>query len=213
MQIPHLFHFIWVDGSPPLPGIFKGFVKRWEELHPDWEIRWWSTPDGPLQNQDLYDHASAICHPYEGQFRSDIWRYEILWKHGGVYVDVDFEPFKPLDSLLEDVECFTAWELQDQYANNAIFGCTPGHPFLRDLIDELPGSVASHPEFGPWMISGPRHMTRTLAKHPEVKVFPQAMFYPIGCKHIDRLGHPEHYGDAWAVHWWNNAHRRRGKSL
>ena len=35
--------------------------------------------------------------------RADVLRYEILRRHGGVYVDVDVECLRPLDDLLTGV--------------------------------------------------------------------------------------------------------------
>jgi mannosyltransferase OCH1-like enzyme len=45
--------------------------------------------------QAAFDRASNF-----GE-KSDIWRYEILFRLGGVYVDTDFECVRPFDSLLE----------------------------------------------------------------------------------------------------------------
>lgn len=212
-MIPKIIHQMWV--GPPLPETFKRWTEEWKALHPDWEFIMWGQERDlpPLRNQDIYDRAGELCRGYEGQLRADVARYELLYRFGGVWLDVDFEPLKPIDGLLEGVECFTAWEIQDTYANNAIFGCVPGHPFLKDLIDGLPASIAAHPNMGPWKISGPRYMTLVLERHPEVKVFDQKVFYPIGCREIAKLGSRKHYGDAWAVHFWNNTHRKKGKRL
>jgi mannosyltransferase OCH1-like enzyme len=199
-----------------MPERFREFGALWCELHPDWQMKLWDETTIPaLVNQDLYDRAEEVAPAYVGQLRSDIARYEILYREGGVYLDVDFECLRPIDELLVDVECFVAWEIQEQYLNNAIIGSIPGHPFLKALIDGLPASVAANPGMGPWKVSGPRYMTATHQAYdgPEVTVFPRKWFYPVGCREIKNLGRTYLYADAYALHWWNNTHRKKGKTL
>lgn len=211
-MIPRHLHAIWV--GPPLPPTFQEFLEGWRQLHPAWGFTLWNEENmPPLENQNLYDHVSDFCPGFEGQLRSDIARYEILWRHGGVYLDVDFEPIKPIDALLEGAECFTAWEIQDQVANNAIFGCSPGHPFMRYLIDGLEESIRRNPGKRPSKVSGPHYMTAKLRQYgQDVTVYDRAMFYRIGCKDLHRLSEP-HHPEEWARHYWNNQHRIKGKTL
>lgn len=61
-----------------------------------WTHRLWTDADVDsicLRNQHAYSAA-----PNYGQ-KSDILRYELLERHGGVYVDVDMECVRPLDDL------------------------------------------------------------------------------------------------------------------
>jgi len=195
-----------------MPALFEEWGRRWEEMHPGWIMRLWNEDNmPPLVNQDLYDRAATLCPRHEGQLRADIARYEILYREGGVYLDTDFEPCKPIDGILGSVEAFCAWEIQDQWANNAILGCTPGHEFLGDLITGLPESIASQPGWGPWKVSGPRYLSRVLERHPEVTVFPQTWFYPYGCRKLDGWGRT--FSEAYAVHHWQNSRQKRHKPL
>ena len=49
----------------------------------------------------------------------DIARYLILLKHGGVVVDVDFEAFKTIDSLIQGHAAVLIEESEDQSINCA----------------------------------------------------------------------------------------------
>jgi len=161
----------------------------------------------PLANQHLYDRASEYCPGFEGQLRSDIARLEILEQYGGVYIDVDFEPIRAIDPLLEGVECFMAWEIQGMVANNAIIGARPRHPFIGRLIDGLEDSITGNPGKRPSKISGPHYVTAQLRKDGDgVKIFDRDMFYRIGCKELSRLSEPHHPSE-WARHHWNNQQR------
>ena len=68
--------------------------------------------------------------------KSDILRYELCAEFGGVYIDADFEPLRPIEPLLAGVSSFQADELDDRPCN-AILGSVAGDPFYR-----LAGAVA-----------------------------------------------------------------------
>ena len=198
-----------------MPAAFVAFGQTWKELHPDWEMREWGEELPALVNHDLYIRATELCPGFEGQLRSDVARLEILYQHGGVYIDTDFQAIRPIDGLLEGLDCFAAWERQDTVANNAILGCTPGHPFIKRLIEALPASVLGNPGKRPAKISGPHFLTAELRKWQgePVKVFPQNWFYPVRCDELEKLHNPKCYREAYALHWWGNQHRLRRKPL
>lgn len=207
-MIPQILHRIWL--GPPIPELFRTFGLQWGEVEPDWRIEEWTEETLPvLAMQDLFDRASDICPGFEGQLRSDIARLEILARYGGVYLDSDFEPVRPIDELLEGVECFLAWEIEGRIANNAIIGAAPDHPFILELLRWLPGSILNGRGRRPSQISGPRFVTEVLRtwKGPEVKIFPQRLFYPYACNELRRAG--EDFPDAYAIHHWNNQRRLR----
>lgn len=204
-MIPDLFHFVWV-GSP-MPEHLAAYVRSWREVHPDSEFRVWGDDDlGWLHNRKLYEAASKVAPGSEGQFCSDVARYEILLRHGGVYVDCDFEALRPIAPLLDD-DCFLAWETDGVWVNNAIIGAAPGHELLHDLVARLPHNVRRNRGKRPNHLSGPRFVT-PLARRHGVTVHPSSWFYPYRWDELDRQG--EEFPEAFAVHHWNNARRRRG---
>ncbi len=158
-------------------------------------------------HRSVYDRAEVVAGDHAGQLRSDIARYEILHRHGGVYVDCDEEPRRPIDDLL-DAELFAAWETDDVWVNNAVMGSRPGHPLLAEMIAALPASVIRHRRKRPNHMTGPRFLTPLIRDRADVTLLPSATFYPYRWDELDRR-HDDH-GDAYAVHHWNNAHRRAG---
>lgn len=206
MTIPRRLHFIWL--GPPMPDHLAAYIVSWRDLHPDWDHHLWTEHELRwLANQSLFDHAEDHT-PHVGQFRADIARYEILHRLGGVYVDCDFEARRPIDDLL-DVGCFAAWEIDDVWVNNAILGATPGHPFLADLIDGLPANVTRTRGKRPNVMTGPQYLTPVYRRHADtVTVHPSRCFYPYLWNELHRAG--EDFPDAYAVHHWENARRRRG---
>lgn len=204
-----IVHRIWLGGDEP--GWTRPFADTWRQ--PGWSVWQW-TDDNiaslfPLRNQDIYDRAPQIAPHHTGQLRSDVLRYEILHRFGGVYVDTDFECLRPIDGLIEGVECFAAWEEPGRWVNNAILGCTPGHPFLDRLIDGLPRSVRLNARFKPNRMSGPRYLTNVWRRNGKgVEVFDRELFYPYSWRDVADNAPGQDFPDAYAVHHWANKRRR-----
>lgn len=210
--VPHLIHQIWV-GPRPLPSLFERFAEGWREKHPRWSYVLWTAPPDGFRNASLLAEASRFVPAASmGQFASDLMRYEILHQFGGVYVDTDFECRRSIEELVGDVECFAAWEQQDVWVNNAIMGAVPGAPFLERLIAELPASVHANVGARPNVLSGPQFVTKMYREHPdELTVFDEKWFYPYTLRELDRKD--DEFPEAYAIHHWSNARRRRGAPL
>ena len=127
--IPKKIHQIWIGG--PLPDKYLKYTKSWKIFHPDWEYRLWTGKDvdGILSGKrKAYDTATNYG------MKSDILRYEILNKYGGLYVDTDFECLKPFDDLLH-LNFFTGigYDSKMQLYIGLIAGI-PEHPIIKNCV-------------------------------------------------------------------------------
>ena len=64
----------------------------------DFTVEIWTDEDAenfPMKNRDIFEKATNLG------MKSDIFRYEILYQQGGVYLDTDFFCLQPLDDLNE----------------------------------------------------------------------------------------------------------------
>ena len=202
MHIPKIFHRIWL-GSRSMPEEFERFGRTWEQLHPGWEMRFWTDANLPaLTNQAAFDSAPSFA------AKADILRYEILLQHGGVYVDTDFECLRNIEPLLDGVGCFVAQQRDLDadfgkfcYVNNALMGAIPGHPLFKDLVELLGQHMKSLPPDVPASyLTGPHFLTTVLQAHPDVKIFPACFFYPYTA--TERWRRHEKFPQAYAVHHW-----------
>lgn len=206
-HIPRIIHQIWMGPlEPPLEA-----MKSWQELHPDWEYRLWNEDNIPkLQNQEAFDLSDNYPQ------KSDILRYEILKRFGGVYIDSDEYCLKPIDVLMSEWD-ETGYKLilgkegsldRPDLVANTVMVATPSHPFLDAMVDGIdvdrPGEA--------WELTGPQYLTNMLAEHkPEVHLLEAKVFYPI--HHRDKENReislsklkqdPEIYG----VHLWTGTKR------
>ena len=95
-MIPHIIHYCWF-GRGEMPQLAKDCIASWHRYMPDWEYKLW--------NEDAFDVVSTTYTQeayQEGKyaFVSDYVRLVALESEGGVYLDVDFEVYKPFDNLL-----------------------------------------------------------------------------------------------------------------
>lgn len=195
----------------------RPFVETWER--PGWEVRQWGDDDiselFPLANQNIFDRAEEIAPDHVGQLRSDVLRYELLYRFGGVYVDTDLECLRPLDTLLGGIDCFAAWEAQHRWIGNTILGCSPGHEAMKAVIEGLPRNVRRRAGSRPNKLSGPQYLSRVFRPRKDVTVFDEKLFYPFGWaeagEYVPGTFDPaERWPNALACHWWRNQRVERG---
>jgi hypothetical protein len=102
-----------------------------------------------------------------GAFKADFWRYAILAKEGGVYIDLDLKPLKPLDYILGDDLFITIKdrvEYTDSYAiYQAFIATVPNHPFLIETLTHVLKNIQDHYYgYNPLSITGPIAMGNSL---------------------------------------------------
>mmetsp|Transcript_2146 Transcript_2146/g.2832 ORF Transcript_2146/g.2832 Transcript_2146/m.2832 type:complete len:282 (+) Transcript_2146:43-888(+) len=128
-RIPKKLHQIWL-GPKSIP--FERYRKAWQEKHPEWEYHLWCDDEVSALNLGIaYDRAQNY-----GE-KSDIARYHILYRFGGIYLDIDMEPVQSLAPLLT-LSCFAGFSNVGAIEiNNAVIGAIPNHPLLAACISKL----------------------------------------------------------------------------
>ena len=236
-KIPKIFHHIWVGGQ--FPEEYKRFRQTWLNKHPDWLFIFWTDnpvnfKEGeivlhtahelqsylyapsfehkkvvvdvkalPLYNQSFYDQT---VNPGE---KSDLLKWEIVYRYGGVYVDTDFECLKSIDIFNHCYDFYVGIQPLDITVlalGAGLFGAVPGNEILKHCIENLK-NYRGYRE--PWQKTGPIPFTRSFFEIAPtctdcVIALPPTYFYPIGfeqkqyLKNIERHIKPESY----AVHYW-----------
>ena len=95
-QIPKKIHYCWF-GKKEIPEKNKKWMESWEKYCPDYEIiRWDENNYDITKNEYMYEAYKAE----RWGFVSDYARLDIIFNHGGIYLDTDVELIKNLDDLL-----------------------------------------------------------------------------------------------------------------
>ncbi len=133
-MIPKIIHYCWFGGNP-LPELAKKCIASWKKYCPDYEIIEWNESNYDISSAPLY-----VRQAYEAKkwaFATDYIRYDVLYKMGGVYFDVDVELIKPIDNLLIKGAFMGCENDGDEIAINPGIGLAfeKENPLVKEIID------------------------------------------------------------------------------
>ncbi len=113
-MIPKTIHYCWF-GRGPKPRLAEKCIASWKKHCPDYEIIEW--------NEDNYDvtknpYMAAAYQEKKWGFVPDYARLDIIYNHGGIYLDTDVEIVRSMDDLLDN-EAFAGIEYGETYTSGA----------------------------------------------------------------------------------------------
>lgn len=221
VRIPKVVHHIWLGSS--LPEKCKILRDTWLLNHPGWKFILWTDKDVEkfgMENKALFDASNNW-----GE-KSDIWRYEIIWRYGGLYVDTDFESIKPMDVFHHCVDFYTGIYTSHAHGKSpavimgmGLIGAIPGHPVMRALIDGLKTAKIDKTNSAAILArTGPYYFTRVvLANAGKTNlrdvILPPMFVYPtpitgrgqtIEDQHKNFMKHSTFANHVWHMSWINN---------
>lgn len=212
--IPKVIHYCWF-GNNLIPEKYKVYIDSWKKFCPDYEIKLWNEDNFDISSnrfmKDAYDAGDYA-------FVSDYARLDIIYRHGGIYLDTDVELIKNLDDLLYQ-KMFAGFESDEYVAFGLGFGAVKGHKVIKAIMDEY--EVIEYKKDK--VIPCPQHQTRVLKRFglvtngehqilKDITIYPAKMFCP---KNYDTwhtvikdYTHSIHHFDAT---WFDEDQRKRGE--
>lgn len=126
-MIPKIIHYCWFGGKE-LPKEVQKCINSWKKFCPDYKIIRWDE-----SNYDVYKNPyTRYC--FENKkwaFLSDYARLDIVYSHGGIYLDTDVEIIKSWDPLLKN-ECFLGMEQPGCINTGLGFGAKKGNNYIKE---------------------------------------------------------------------------------
>jgi mannosyltransferase OCH1-like enzyme len=210
MSVPKIIHQIWI-GSKPAP---LKLMNTWKEKQPDFEYIFWNEEEFVKRNmifecQNRIDEIEEICG------KTDIMRWEILYRFGGIYVDADTEPLKRMPEIILNYNFFSGYQPNNEIAIG-IMGSRTRESLVTFYIDSVLQNINKFIYDGKvsneiWKISGPEFFTQFLnpyLNNPTYKFFEVKYFYPYAWYEMERkqenfsITSPESYSvHHWAKSW------------
>lgn len=129
-QIPKKIHYCWFGGSS-IPKHLQKCIDSWKEHCPDYEIIRWDESNYDVGKNNYMRQA------YEREkwgFVPDYARLDIIYHHGGIYLDTDVELLKNIDDLLYQ-EAFCGIHIRKYVDLGLGFGAIPHHPLIKEFRD------------------------------------------------------------------------------
>ena len=115
-------------------------VQNWKTLNPGYNVLLFGDArcTAFLTKEFSADFAEFFeTIPY-GALKADFWRLCILYRFGGVYVDVDVQPMGvSFDTILQDCDVFTCMDLSNGATFQAIMSFPAYHPVLLECIQTM----------------------------------------------------------------------------
>ena len=106
-MIPKIIHYCWF-GKGQMPELVERCIASWKKQMPNWEYRLWTEDNFDIASAPQYVQEAYAAKKYA--FVSDYVRLWALEREGGLYMDVDFEVYKPFDDLMEQYDAFAGYE-------------------------------------------------------------------------------------------------------
>ena len=130
MAIPKMVHYCWFGGKPKPQGVIS-CIKSWEKFCPDYKIVEWNEDNYDI-TKNKYMHEAWLEKKWA--FVSDYSRLDIVYNHGGIYLDTDVELIKNIDYLLK-AEAFMGFEDGKSVNTGLGFGAVKGFELIKELLE------------------------------------------------------------------------------
>jgi Glycosyltransferase sugar-binding region containing DXD motif len=151
--VPRIIHQTYK--SYDLPENFKRWREECKKLNPCWEFRLWTDEDNLELVKTSFPELLPTYAGYDANIkRIDAARYMMLYKYGGVYMDMDLACLRGFnESTFREPNAFYTAQQHDDWSSasnrqqrvaNAFMASTPGHPFLSTILKRLPKTMDQH---------------------------------------------------------------------
>ena len=122
---------------------FKTLPQSWIDNNPTYKHILFDKDDRYNFIKENFDASvlNAYCKIIPGAYKADLWRYCVLYIHGGVYADIDTICKCPVDDFLnESIKFITVVDITNQEGYNlfnSFIATIPKHPIMLDCINRI----------------------------------------------------------------------------
>ena len=145
MAIPKIIHQTFK--SSKLPFLTRWHISRLKRRNPEYSYEFYD--DERILKFLSEEYGNPVLSAYQklniGAAKADFFRYAVLYKKGGVYLDIDCKVNNPLDEFIRDDDS----ALLSPEKNPSIFVqwamiYEPGHPFLKRTLEMILDNIANN---------------------------------------------------------------------
>jgi len=211
-RLPRIVHQIWMQGWDHLPAPFTDYAADLRRMNPEFEFRTWDDTQLRAECAELGPIFLACYDRFPKMIsKVDFGRYVLLYKYGGLSLDTDMKPLRPLrEAAIDPTATLVVSEAAHSalYANNAVMWVTPHHSLLLKLLHTIIADTRRPEDFGSILeyvmeTTGPMMFGRWAYKHRDhIYLAPHHMFEPCfskdpWCRPDDRAILDHRHENSW----------------
>ena len=170
-MIPKIIHQTWK--TEKIPERWKDAVDSCKKIHKGYRYILWTDKMMRKFVQKFYPDFYPTYQNYSHNIqRCDAFRYLVLYKYGGIYLDMDLVCEKKLNDLLHYDLVLIHSNSEKRYFRNSFYMSIPKHPFIKFCIEALPKHKSDYSYFGKhWHImnsTGPIFLTNRIIEYGKI---------------------------------------------
>ena len=169
-MIPKVIHYCWL-GHGQMSILHRRCIESWKKYCPDFELQLWTNENSDIDNE----YCRQAIKQDRWALAADWVKFDVLYKHGGVYLDTDIELIKPLHSLIENRSYVAIPECETGVAAG-FFAATPLHPINLEACNVIKNILIPNKRFS----TGPLILTKAieLSDKQNLSILPPKTMYP-----------------------------------
>lgn len=208
-HIPKRIHQIYITPQlvdEPLPAVLLENISETRALNPNWEYKLWRNAE--IEEYILQHYGKTVLQCYNWidteycAIKADLFRYLLIYREGGVYIDLKCVFARPLDDLLrsDDAYILSHWDnrmggVREDWGNffpelahlkkreylMGVVIAVAGHPFLREVLRGTLKNISGYNPYrintgyiGTMRVAGP--IAYTLSIEKAKKKYPESPF-------------------------------------
>ena len=135
--VPLVIYESWK--SHEVPKGMRDNILRLLEMNPEFDYYLYSDEECAAFIADNFDQdvLTAFHTLKPGAYKSDLWRYCILYKLGGVYMDIKYYSTVPLVSIIDETPTAFVKDLGKYCVYNAFLISPPKNEIFKMCIDDI----------------------------------------------------------------------------
>lgn len=131
-----------------LPWLTRFHISRMRKKNPEYEYHFYDDEriQAFLKEEFPPEYIKSYNRLTIGAAKADFFRYAILYKKGGIYLDIDSGLIKPLrEFILEDDSALVTDEIPPTYYVQWGLVYEAGHPFLQRTLENVLDNIKKNP--------------------------------------------------------------------
>ena len=171
-MIPKIIHQTWK--TKDIPDEWKTAVHYCKKINKEFKYILWTDETMDIFVKKNYANFYKIYKSYKYDIqRCDVFRYLVLYKYGGIYLDMDIICKEKLNNFLHYNLVLARSSNIETSFTNAFFMVVPNHSFFKYCINNLSENINNYQYFGKHLhvmnSTGPLFLTKIINDYGKIK--------------------------------------------